>query len=263
MDIRLDGRCAVVTGGAQGIGKGIATAMAESGAYVIVADIAEEEAGNTVKEIRAAGGRADSLLLDVTDEQQVDKTMDEVVKLGGKLDICVHTVGIHVAKTLLTISQEDIKRLTRVNILGTSNVMRASLNRMIPNKYGKLVVLASIAARSGCADAHYGMTKAAQMHMAMSAAIEVACHNINVNSIAPGFVHTGMWDTIIDTRVGSDKKDIATERERCWTEALQETLYKRPQSARDIANMAIFLSSDQAKEITGQCINVCGGSRLN
>ncbi len=263
MNIRLDGRCAAVTGGAQGIGKGIAIALAESGAYVVVADIAREAAGNTVEEIRTAGGRADLLLLDVADAQQVDKAMDEVVRLGGKIDICVHTVGIHVAKSLITISQEAIERLTRVNILGTSNVMRASLKRMIPNNYGKLVVLTSIAARCGCADAHYGMTKAAQMHMAMSAALEVACYNINVNSIAPGFVHTGMWDTIIDTRVGGEKKNIASERERCWREALEETMFKRPQTPRDIANMAVLLCSDQAKEITGQCINVCGGSRMN
>ncbi len=263
MDIRLDGRCAIVTGGAQGIGKGIATALAESGAYVIIADIAREAAVNTVEEIRAAEGRADALSLDITDVKQVDEVMNEAVKMGGKLDICVHAAGIHVAESFLNISQENIERLTRINAIGTSNVMRASLKRMIPNNYGKLVVLTSIAARTGCTDAHYGMTKAAQMHMAWCAAMEVAPYNINVNSIAPGFVYTGMWDTIIDTRCGAEKKNIPEERERCWKQAVEETMFKRPQTSQDIANMAVFLCSEQAKEITGQCFNVCGGSRMN
>ena len=263
MNVRLDGKCAVVTGGAQGIGKGIALALAESGAYVVVADIAREAAIQTTEEIRAEGGRADCLDLDVTDVDQVDQVMDQVVQLGGELDICVHTVGIHVANSLLNIAQDQVERLMRINTLGTSNVMRASLKRMIPNNYGKLVVLTSIAARTGCADAHYGMTKASQMHMAWCAAMEVAKYNINVNAIAPGFVHTGMWDTIIDTRVGEDKKNDPIERERCWAEAVNETLFKRPQKPRDIANMAVFLVSDLASEITGQCINVCGGSRMN
>ncbi len=263
MEIRLDGKCAVVTGGAQGIGKGIAAALAESGAYVIIADIAEEAAVKTVEEICAAGGKADSLFLDITNVAQVDEVMDQAVHMGGVLDICVHTVGVHVAESFLNISQENIERLTKINAVGTSNVMRASLKRMIPNNYGKLVVLTSIAARAGCTDAHYGMTKAAQMHMAWSAAMEVAKYNINVNSIAPGFVYTGMWDTIIDTRVGAEKKNIPEERERCWREALEETMFKRPQTPQDIANMAVFLCSDMAKEITGQCINVCGGSRMN
>lgn len=263
MEIRLDGKCAVVTGGAQGIGKGIATALAQSGAYVIIADIASEAAANTAAEIRAAGGKADALSLDITDVKQVDEVMDEVVRMGGKLDICVHTVGVHVAESFLNIAQEKIEWITKINALGTSNVMRAVLKRMIPNNYGKLVVLTSIAARTGCTDAHYGMTKAAQMHMAWCAAMEVAKYNINVNSIAPGFVYTGMWDTIIDTRVGAEKKDIPEERERCWKEAVEETMFKRPQTPQDIANMAVFLCSDMAKEITGQCYNVCGGSRMN
>jgi meso-butanediol dehydrogenase/(S,S)-butanediol dehydrogenase/diacetyl reductase len=263
MDVRVDGRCAIVTGGAQGIGKGIALALAQSGAYVIIADIAQDEAVKTVEEIRAAGGKADSLYLDVTKCDQVEEVMDEVVRMGGKLDICVHSVGVHVALSFLNIAQKDVERLTHINILGTSNVMRAALKRMIPNHYGKLVVLTSIAARMGCADAHYGMTKAAQMHMAWSAAKEVAPYNINVNSIAPGFVYTSMWDTIIDTRVGDENKNRAEVREKCWNEAIQETMFKRPQKPEDIAYMAVFLCSDMAREITGQCINVCGGSRMN
>lgn len=263
MDIRVDGRCAVVTGGAHGIGKGIAKALAASGGYVVIADIAREAAIETAEEICAAGGKADSLFLDVTDCRQVDEVMDEVVRMGGKLDICVHAVGIHVARSFLNTAQDDVERLTRINILGTSNVMRAALKLMIPNLYGKMVVLTSIAARMGCADAHYGMTKSAQMHMAWSAAMEVAPYNINVNSIAPGFVYTGMWDTIIDTRVGDERKNIAQAREQCWIDAIQETMFKRPQKPEDIANMAVFLCSDKASEITGQCINVCGGSRMN
>ncbi len=263
MNIRLEGRSAVVTGGAKGIGKGVAMALAEAGAYVIIADVADEAATETVTRIQQSGGKADCFHLDVTKVGEVDRVMDEVVRLGGKLDICVHTVGIHVAKSFLSVGQAEIEKLTTINILGTSNVMRASLSRMIPNKYGKLVVLTSIAARRGCTDAHYGMTKSAQMHMAWCAAMEVAPYNINVNSIAPGFVYTEMWDTIIDTRLGEEKKDIPEERERCWQEAIQESMFKRPQLPEDIANMAVFLCSEQAKEITGQCINVCGGSRMN
>lgn len=262
MEVRLDGRCAVVTGGAMGIGRGIAKCLADSGAYVIIADIAKEAAQTTAGEIVAAGGKADSLFLDVTDVNQVQQVMDEVEKLGGKLDICVHTVGVHEARSFLEIDQKDIERLTRINILGASNVMRASLKKMIPHRYGKLVVLSSIAARMGCTDAHYGMTKSAQMHMCWCAAMEVAKYNINVNSIAPGFVMTPMFERILDTRLG-DKKDDPAERQRCWEEAVSETMFKRPQTPEDIGNMAVFLCSDLAKEITGQCYNVCGGSRMN
>lgn len=262
MDVRLDGRCAVVTGGASGIGRGIANCLAASGAYVVIADIAKEAAEATAMEIRAADGEADFLSLDVTDADKVAQAMDEVEKMGGKIDICVHTVGVHEARSFLDIEQKDIERLTKINVLGASNVMRSSLKKMIPNRYGKLIVLTSIAARQGCTDAHYGMTKAAQMHMCWCAAMEVAKYNINVNSIAPGFVHTPMFDKILDTRLG-DKKDDPVERERCWQEAISETMFKRPQTAEDIGNMAVFLCSEQAKEITGQCFNVCGGSRMN
>lgn len=263
MNIRLDGKNAIITGGASGIGKGIASVLAESGASVMIADISKEMAAKTAEEIRGTGAKADCLCLDVTDADQVEKTMTKMVELNGKLDICVHTAGVHSAYSFLNISQADIERLVKINILGTSNVMRAGLKKMIPNHYGKLVVLTSIAARTGCADAHYGMTKAAQMHMCWCAAMEVAKYNINVNSIAPGFVYTPMWDTIIDTRVGKEKKNDAEERELCWNQAIQETMFKRPQTAADIGNMVAFLCSEQGKEITGQCINVCGGSRMN
>lgn len=262
MDVRLDGKCAVVTGGANGIGRGIANCLAASGAYVIIADIAKDDAERTAQEIRAAGGKADSLFLDVTDVDQVAQVMDKVEEMGGKLDICVHTVGVHEAKSFLEIDQKDVERLTKINVVGASNVMRASLKKMIPHRYGKLVVLTSIAARRGCTDAHYGMTKSAQMHMAWCAAMEVAKYNINVNSIAPGQVYTPMFERILDTRLG-DKKDDPVERERAWQEAFSETMFKRPQTAEDIGNMAVFLCSDMAKEITGQCYNVCGGSRMN
>ncbi len=254
MDIRFDGKTALITGAGRGIGRGIALGFARSGADIVIADVNEENAQRTCKEIEALGRKAKYVVTDVRDVDQVQRMVDAC----DRLDIFIHAAGVLVTKYMLEATQEEIKRLFDINILGSSNVIRAVLPRMQAQRSGKIVLIASIAGREGGdLEAHYRMSKSAVISLTMSTADAGAAYNINCNAICPGHVRTEMWDQALDDWAA---KPGRRSQEEIW-DWMVETMIplKRPQTPDDMANAAMFLCSDEAWNITGQTLSVCGG----
>jgi len=243
---RLEDRVAIVTGGARGIGKGICFRFADEGAKVAVFDVISGEAKKVAAEIVKSGGAALALKVDITKASEIEKAVKEVVAKFGKVDILVNNAGITRQCKVADMTDEVWDSVVEVNLKGVFLCCRAVIPHMKAQKYGKIVSIASILAqRGGAYYAHYGATKAGVVSFTQSLAIELGRHNINVNAIGPG---------IIDTPMSAG--DVASE--------LQQSLIKRIPlrrigTPRDIANAALFLASDEAAYITGQCLYVCGG----
>ncbi len=253
MDIRFDGKTAVITGGGQGLGKCVALSFAKAGANIVIGDINEKTAQETCKEIEELGVKAMYCLCDVSDPSQVD----ELMNMPKQLDIMVNVAGIVISNGIDTAPQDKIERLFDVNILGTSNTIRADIERMKPQKSGKILLFSSIAARThGPSTAHYAASKAAVISMTHSAAHVCGPYNINVNAISPGIIRTAMWEYLLDQMV----EKMGGDREQHWQNYIKATIpMGRAQEPQDIADAALFLCSDHAKNITGQTLSVCGG----
>ncbi|MEM5768632.1 MAG: SDR family oxidoreductase, partial [Bacillota bacterium] len=146
--------------------------------------------------------------------------------------------------------------------LGCSNVYRAALERMIPQRAGKIVTMSSSAGRAGGpVHAHYRMSKAAIISLNQSAAFTAAPYGINVNTICPGIIRTEMWEDILDAFA---EDTGGADREAQWRSYVENSIpMGRPQECEDIANGVLFLCSDMAKNITGQALNICGGMCMN
>ncbi|OGO01500.1 MAG: hypothetical protein A2Y59_02405 [Chloroflexi bacterium RBG_13_52_14] len=243
---RLEDRVVIVTGGGRGIGQGICFRFADEGAKVAIFDVMPAEAREVAKEIVKSGGTALALKVDVTKVSEIEKAVKEVVSKFGKVDILVNNAGITRQCKVADMTDEIWDSVVDVNLKGVFLCCRAVIPHMKAQKYGKIVSIASILAqRGGAYYAHYGATKAGVVSFTQSLAIELGRHNINVNAIGPG---------IIDTPMAAG--DVKSE--------LQQSLIKRIPlrrigTPRDIANAALFLASDEAAYITGQCLYVCGG----
>ncbi|MBQ7777510.1 MAG: SDR family oxidoreductase [Oscillibacter sp.] len=254
MEIRFDGKKALVTGGARGLGLAIAEMLAKNGADVTVADVQDEAGKAACEAICAAGGRASYVHTDVSDMAQVQ----QLYAAQERVDIAVHCVAIMMPDAWLEADPEKVQRLVNVNVMGTSNVVQETLRKMIPYKQGKFLILASIGGKlPDQTIPHYRMSKAAVLSMTMTAARTAAEHNINVNAICPGIIRTDMWEKqLLPDR--AQRMDL--EKEAAWDRIIGNIPMKRPQSPEDIANAAAFLCSDLAANITGQTLNVDGGS---
>ncbi len=261
MDIRFTGKTAVVTGGARGLGKQIAVQFAQCGANVWIGDMDENSAIATVKEIQSMGVIAGYTLTDVSKMDQVGKLMEDAsVATNGKIDILVHAAAIIIPGPLLDAAQEKIERILDVNILGTCNVLKTGLEKMIPNKTGRIVLVSSVAGRRGFkVQGHYNATKAAGINFAQSCAIEGGPHGINVNTVCPGIIRTQMWDQILSE--AEKRKGISQKEE--WEGYMKDIPQGRAQTPEEIANVTLFLCSDLASAVNGQAINVDGGWTLN
>ncbi len=258
MDVRFDNKNVVVTGGSQGIGAGVAKAFAANGANVLIGDVKEEGCKKTVEEIRAAGGKADYMICDITNVGQVDALVNKF----DKVDVMVHVAGISVTDTLMHADQAKIERLVQVNVVGTSNVIRASINKMKDFNEGKIVVYASMAARRPTDyTGHYAATKAATASLMMSFSLVAAKYNININGIAPGVVATDMW---LKQNAEFNNVEPGSEKAMEITKLAAQHLCPmgRLQTVEDMANATMFLASDFACNITGQLLNVDGGVNL-
>ena len=194
MEIRFDNKTAVLTGASRGLGRAIAMLLAENGADVVIGDVLDEAGAATCQEIQEKTGRqATYVHVDVRGPDQVKEMFDTV----PVVDLVMHGAGVTVPENLIDASDAAIKRLFDINILGSSNVVRAALNKMLPRESGKIVLLSSVAGRYiDKTVTHYRMSKAAMLSLTMSAASFAAPHNINVNAVCPGIVRTDMWEQL-------------------------------------------------------------------
>lgn len=254
MEIRFDHKVAVLTGASRGLGKAIAMLLAENGADVVIGDVLDEAGAATCEEIREKTGRnAVYVHVDVRDPEQVQQLFDA----APTVDLVMHGAGVTVPENLIDASDAAIKRLFDINILGSSNVMRAALKKMLPRESGKIVLLSSVAGRYiDKTVTHYRMSKAAMLSLTMSAASFAAAHNINVNAVCPGIVRTDMWEQLLDEKT----KSMNLSREDAWKAMVGNLVpMGRPQTQEDIAATVAFLLSSYADNITGQALNVDGG----
>ena len=272
--IDLTDKVAVVTGGASGIGRGICKALAGQGADIVVADMNAQGAKSTADEIAATGRKASVVDVDVTDRDSAANLVAEALRLFGKIDILVNDAGVIGAAEWWkrpTPSDDDWDLVLAVNLRGVVNVSEAAAPHMIERRYGKIINIASIAARQGGADIpHYNASKAAVVSWTQSHALQMAPYDINVNAICPGLLWTPMFEGLVErslsfgSALGSNPelRDLSG---REYFEKLVESVIpmRKEQTPEDIGKLAAFLASDDAHNITGQAINVDGGRRMN
>lgn len=251
--MNLVGKVAIVTGAGseRGIGREAAIALAERGANVVVADMNLEGAKTVVKEIEALGQKGLALQVNVTDEEEIKNMIEATLIEFGKIDILVNNAGITQPITTMNMKRADFEKIIDVNLIGAFLVTQATLKNMIENKYGRIVNVSSVSAKRGggvYGGSHYSAAKAGMLGFAKALAREVVEDGITVNSVCPGLVAT-------DIRVG-----LAEETER----AIWETIpMKRPARTREIADVICFLASDASSYITGEDIDVNGGSHMD
>ena len=249
MEIRLDGKVALVTGASRGIGRAIALELARSGADLAVNYHTDQVSAEEVcEEIKRAGRNSLAIRADVADSSQVDEMIETVAQAyDGRLDILVSNAGIYPIKETVKMTDEEWDRVIDTNLKGAFHVCRAAARRMIPRGAGgRIIGIASGAGHSGrYGQAHYCASKAGLILLCKTLSLELGPHGINVNSISVGFVDVGQFDS---PELQHVKKDI-----------LPRILLRRPGKPEDIAQTAVFLASDQASWITGADFRVDGG----
>ena len=270
MMIDLRDEVTVVTGGASGIGRGICLVLAEQGANVVVADMNLQGAELVAADVAGKGRQAMAIGVDVTEKASVGSMVAQVLDGLGKIDILVNDAGVIGAPNWWerdTPSDEDWDRTYAVNLRGVVIVSEAVAPHMKERRYGKIINIASIGARQGGADIpHYNASKAAVVSWTQSNALQLAPYDINVNAICPGLLWTPMWERIVEKRARFNvDPGIRGLKGREYFERVVESWVpmKKEQTPEDIGKLAAFLASDDAHNITGQAINVDGGTYMN
>jgi NAD(P)-dependent dehydrogenase (short-subunit alcohol dehydrogenase family) len=245
MTQRLNGKVALVTGGARGIGLATARAFAREGARVVIADVNAEGARATAAEL---GGEALGLGVDVADPASVAAMIEAILKARGRIDILFNNAGVGGNTPFLETRLEDWNRIIGINLTGAFLVAQACAREMVKSGGGKIVNIASLSGqRGGNGRAAYGAAKAGLELLTKVMAVELAEHNINVNNIAPG---------AIETEMAKFAHDQATR--AAYNYLIPMSRYGTPE---EIADAAVFLCSDEARYIHGHTLNVDGGFR--
>jgi 3-oxoacyl-[acyl-carrier protein] reductase len=242
---KLEGKIALVTGGAQGIGKAIALLLAREGARVAVSDINLEKARETCQEIESLGEKAVAVGGSVADAKAAEAMVEKTVEAFGGLDILVNNAGITRDGILLRMKEEDWDQVLAVNLKGAFHCTKAALRHILKRRGGKIINIASVTGQMGNAgQANYAASKAGLIGLTKSVAREYASRNIQVNAVAPGFVDTAMSQAI-----------PPKEREML----IQAIPMERLGTPEDIAEAVLFLAGPASDYITGQVLNVNGG----
>lgn len=255
---RLEGKSALITGAARGIGRAFAEAYVREGAQVGVADINVAGARAAADQI---GIGAIPVELDVTRQESIDGAVSEVVDAFGQIDILINNAAIFSAAPIVEIDRANFRKLLDTNVAGTLFTMQAVARHMIArNIKGRIINLASQAGRRGePLVAVYCATKAAIISLTQSAGLDLIRHGIHVNAISPGVVDGEHWDGVDawfakyeGTALGQKKREVG-----------ESVPYGRMGTARDLTGMAIFLASSEAEYIVAQTYNVDGGQWMS
>ena len=265
----FDGKTSVVTGGAGGIGRGIALELARRGSNVVVADMNEDVAKEVIAMINAGGSKASFHKTDVTEQWSTDAMVEVALEEYGQLDVLVNNAGVGGAdgfskRKIPTI--EDWQATFDVNVYGIVNGIRSVENYMIDRGYGKIVNIASIAGRVGGSVGfeNYAASKAAAINVSQAWAFKLAPHGINVNTVCPGLIWTPLWANIAERRRMMNEYDTQLLPRELFQQTVAEMVpLGREQTPDDIGNAVAFLASDRAQSINGQALNVDGGIRMN
>lgn len=242
---RLENKVAVITGGAQGIGKATVKRFAEEGAAIIIWDVNEEKANSTIFELKSLSSKVEFQKVDVTKLDSVAATAAKIAEKHKKIDILINNAGITRDSSLLKMTAEQWKQVVDVNLTGVFNCTKAVAPIMVENKSGKIVNTSSVVGIYGnFGQTNYVATKSGIIGMTKVWARELGRKGINVNAVAPGFIATEMVETVPEKVIEMLK---------------EKTPLGKLGDPEDIANAYLFLVSDEAKYITGTVLSVDGG----
>lgn len=256
--MRLQERVAIVTGAASGIGKAIANRFAAEGALVIIADKNESAIPPAIEDIKAGGGQAAGIAVDVTDRPQIQAFMSEVVETYGRIDILVNNAGITRYRPFLTASAEDWDLVLNVDLKGVFFCVQAAAPHMIRQAYGKIVNISSAlgtgttphnTAGSPAGSAAYASAKAGVIQLTKTLARELGPHGINVNCVAPG--------TFLTPLTGATRTPKEVEEHIAFR--TKTVVLNRLGQLEELASAVLFLASDEASYIAGHTLYVDGG----
>jgi len=251
MDLGLESKVVIVTGGASGLGKAMVEAFAEEGATVVIADVNKADGLQFASDLSSQGKQADFLFLDVSDAEQVNTAIDSVFKKYGKIDVLCNNAGINVRKFALDISPEEWQKVINVNLSGMFYCAQAVGRVMVQQKSGKIINTASVSAvRGHLKRAPYASAKDGVYQMTKVLAHEWGQYNVNVNAIGPGFVETPLTSKLIN---GPGVREEMTSK----------IPMKRLGKTEDIVGPVLFLASDCSSYITGQLILIDGGRTID
>lgn len=254
--MRLKDKVCLVTGASRGIGRAIAVTFGREGADVVVNySKSKEKAEEVVNEIIKFGRKAIAVKADVSNKEEVDKMVEDVIKEFGKIDVLVNNAGItHRNPDILGATKEEWEKVLGVNLLGTYYCIQAVAPHMIKRRYGKIINIASLAGIGVAVgeEVAYAPSKAAVINLTKRLAYKLGPYNINVNAIAPGLIRTEILS------VGRSEEEV----KKLIDEVTKLTALRRTGEPEDIANVALFLASDESNFITGQLI-VADGGRFN
>jgi 3-oxoacyl-[acyl-carrier protein] reductase len=244
----LNERVALVTGASQGIGRSTALALARAGARVVAAARNAEKLAGVVDEIRAAGGEAIAVTMDVANAEQIKAGFRQTTEKFGKLDILVNNAAITRDGLAVRMKADDWEAVLRTNLTGAHLCAQQALSVMMRARYGRIINVTSVVAETGNAgQVNYVAAKAGLIGLTRALAVEIASRNITVNAVAPGFIVSPMTDPL-----SQEVKDGLLTRiplGRMGTEA-------------EVASAIVFLASDEAGYITGTVLDVNGGMRM-
>ncbi|KPK02502.1 MAG: hypothetical protein AMK71_01990 [Nitrospira bacterium SG8_35_4] len=243
--MRLEGKNALITGAAQGIGKSVALGMAREGANIGISDVNLALAEQTAKEVTALGVKSFAIQLDVADQDSVSRAFRTFADEFSSLDVLVNNAGITKDTVLLRMKESDWDAVININLKGSFLCMKEAVKVMAKQRYGKIISISSVVAFMGNpGQANYSSSKAGLIGLTKTVAREYAGRGIRVNAVAPGFIQTAMTDALTDAVKDDMKKAIPL---------------KEFGSAEDVAAAVAFLASGEADYITGQVIHVNGG----
>ncbi|EFK06841.1 oxidoreductase, short chain dehydrogenase/reductase family protein [delta proteobacterium NaphS2] len=243
----IENRVALVTGSASGMGKQTALRMAENGAKIVINDVVPERVEKTVAEFKEAGFEVIGEVADVSNKEAVEKMVKSAVDAFGGIDILVNNAGLEKAGILRKLSEEDWDITINVNLKGAFLCSQAVHHYMVEKNHGRIINIASRAWLGGVGQAPYSSAKAGMVGLTRTLGLELGRKGVTVNCIAPGLIHTPLWDKA--------------------PEKLKKRLLSKQPTGKlgevdDIANAVMFFSDDDTEFVTGQVLYVCGGRSL-
>ncbi|WP_159712610.1 3-hydroxybutyrate dehydrogenase [Geminicoccus flavidas] len=259
--MRLQDKVAVVTGAASGIGKEIATVYVREGAKVAIADLNTEAAAATAKELDPSGERATGVAMDVTNEQQVDAGIQQVIDRWGRLDVLVSNAGIQIVAPLVEFQLAQWQKMLAIHLDGAFLTTRAALRQMYKQNSGSVIYMGSVHSKEASVlKAPYVTAKHGLLGLAKVVAKEGAAHGVRANVICPGFVRT----PLVERQIPEQSKELGISEEDVVKKVmLKETVDGEFTTVADVAETALFLAAFPTNALTGQSIVVSHGWCMN
>lgn len=239
------------SGSPKGMGRVTAKTFADRGAKLVIVDINEKGVNETVEIIKQSGHEAIGITADITSKESVDSMVKTVLDTFGRIDVLINNAGVSQKVTVEDMTLNDMKRIFNVNMLGLFLCSQAVLKPMKEQKYGRIVSLSSVSGKRGggiFGGAHYSASKAAVLGFSKNLAREVAADGITVNSVCPGLINTEIWKSLPKEQADKIIADIPAG---------------RPGEPQEVADTICFLASKEASYITGEDIDINGGSHMD